>query len=55
VREITLVGQNVNAYHGDDSGGRAATLARLLVRLADIPGLSGCATPQATRATWMTI
>src|SRR3954447_23358281 len=39
VREITLVGQNVNAYHGDDSVGRAATLARLLERLADIPGI----------------
>jgi len=39
VREITLVGQNVNAYHGDDEGGRAATLARLLVRLADVPGI----------------
>src|SRR3954465_14836273 len=39
VREITLVGQNVNAYHGDDAGGRAATLARLLYRLADIPGI----------------
>jgi tRNA-2-methylthio-N6-dimethylallyladenosine synthase len=39
VREITLIGQNVNAYHGDESGGRASTLARLLYRLADIPGI----------------
>src|SRR6185436_3454725 len=39
VREITLVGQNVNAYHGDDRSGRDATLARLLDRLADIPGI----------------
>jgi tRNA-2-methylthio-N6-dimethylallyladenosine synthase len=40
VREITLLGQNVNAYHGDDIDGRAATLARLLHRLADIPGIA---------------
>ena len=26
VREITLIGQNVNAYHGEDDGGRPATL-----------------------------
>jgi tRNA-2-methylthio-N6-dimethylallyladenosine synthase len=39
VREITLVGQNVNAYHGDDASGGASTLARLLYRLADIPGI----------------
>ncbi len=34
VREITLLGQNVNAYHGDGWG-----LARLIRALADIPGL----------------
>ena len=40
VREITLVGQNVNAYHGEDADGRAATLGRLMHRLADIPGIA---------------
>jgi tRNA-2-methylthio-N6-dimethylallyladenosine synthase len=40
VREITLIGQNVNAYHGDDADGRASTLGRLLYRLAEIPGIA---------------
>ena len=40
VREITLIGQNVNAYHGEDEAGRAATLARLMERLAELPGLA---------------
>jgi tRNA-2-methylthio-N6-dimethylallyladenosine synthase len=40
VREITLIGQNVNAYHGEDEAGRAATLGRLLHRLAEIPGVA---------------
>jgi tRNA-2-methylthio-N6-dimethylallyladenosine synthase len=35
VREITLIGQNVNAYHGEGPGGRPWTLARLLERLAE--------------------
>jgi len=35
VREITLIGQNVNAYHGDGPDGRTWPLARLLERLAD--------------------
>jgi tRNA-2-methylthio-N6-dimethylallyladenosine synthase len=39
VREVTLIGQNVNAYHGDGPDG-AWTLARLLHRLAEIPGLA---------------
>jgi tRNA-2-methylthio-N6-dimethylallyladenosine synthase len=34
VREITLIGQNVNAYHGDGPDGRTWSLARLLERLA---------------------
>ena len=38
-REITLLGQNVNAYHGAGPDGRAWTLARLLSRLAEIPGI----------------
>ncbi|MBJ3777234.1 tRNA (N6-isopentenyl adenosine(37)-C2)-methylthiotransferase MiaB [Acuticoccus mangrovi] len=39
VREITLLGQNVNAYHGEDKG-RAASLADLVDRLATIDGLA---------------
>ena len=40
VREITLLGQNVNAYHGEDKDGRASTLGRLMERLAEIPGIA---------------
>jgi tRNA-2-methylthio-N6-dimethylallyladenosine synthase len=39
VREITLLGQNVNAYHGADAGG-AVGLAGLVRRLAAIEGLA---------------
>lgn len=39
VREITLLGQNVNAYRGADASGNPATLARLVERLARIEGL----------------
>ena len=38
VREITLLGQNVNAYHGAD-GAETWGLARLVRRLAEIDGL----------------
>ena len=38
-REITLLGQNVNAYHGTGPDGRAWTLARLLRRLAEVPSI----------------
>jgi tRNA-2-methylthio-N6-dimethylallyladenosine synthase len=40
VREITLIGQNVNAYHGEGPDGRPWTLGRLLHRLADVPGVA---------------
>jgi tRNA-2-methylthio-N6-dimethylallyladenosine synthase len=40
VREITLIGQNVNAYHGDGPDGRPSTLGRLLARIAEIPGIA---------------
>ncbi|MGA9604374.1 MAG: tRNA (N6-isopentenyl adenosine(37)-C2)-methylthiotransferase MiaB [Methyloceanibacter sp.] len=36
-REITLLGQNVNAYHGADADGRDWSLAKLLKRLAEMP------------------
>jgi len=39
VREITLIGQNVNAYHGDGPDGRPWSLARLLERVATLPGI----------------
>jgi tRNA-2-methylthio-N6-dimethylallyladenosine synthase len=38
-REITLLGQNVNAYHGAGPGGEEWGLAALLRALALIPGL----------------
>ncbi|TXJ23233.1 MAG: tRNA (N6-isopentenyl adenosine(37)-C2)-methylthiotransferase MiaB [Afipia sp.] len=39
VREITLIGQNVNAFHGDGENGKPWSLGQLLHRLADIPGI----------------
>jgi tRNA-2-methylthio-N6-dimethylallyladenosine synthase len=39
VMELTLLGQNVNAYHGLDSRGRSVGLGELCYRLAEIPGL----------------
>lgn len=39
IREITVIGQNVNAYHGEGPDGQTWTLARLLRRLAEIPGI----------------
>src|ERR1700709_205500 len=39
VREITLIGQNVNAYHGEGPDGQTWSLGKLLHRLADIPGI----------------
>ncbi|MCC0015993.1 MAG: tRNA (N6-isopentenyl adenosine(37)-C2)-methylthiotransferase MiaB [Rhodobiaceae bacterium] len=40
VREITLLGQNVNAYHGEGPDGREWNLARLLRELAGIEGVA---------------
>ncbi|MBB2202494.1 tRNA (N6-isopentenyl adenosine(37)-C2)-methylthiotransferase MiaB [Gluconacetobacter tumulisoli] len=39
-REITLLGQNVNAYHGAAPDGRVWGLARLAEALSAIPGLA---------------
>ena len=39
-REIALLGQNVNAWHGEGLDGRAWSLARLLAALAEIPELA---------------
>jgi tRNA-2-methylthio-N6-dimethylallyladenosine synthase len=38
-REITLLGQNVNAWHGAGPDGEPSTLGRLIRMLAEIPGL----------------
>ena len=40
VREVTLLGQNVNAWHGEGPDGKEWGLGRLLFRLAEIPGLA---------------
>ena len=40
VREVTLIGQNVNAYHGAGDDGRPWTLARLVDRVARVPGIA---------------
>jgi tRNA-2-methylthio-N6-dimethylallyladenosine synthase len=39
VRELTLIGQNVNAYHGEGPDGLSWPLGKLLHRLAEIPGI----------------
>jgi tRNA-2-methylthio-N6-dimethylallyladenosine synthase len=40
VREVTLLGQNVNAWHGEGPGSNEWGLGQLLFRLAEIPGLA---------------
>jgi tRNA-2-methylthio-N6-dimethylallyladenosine synthase len=40
VRDITLLGQNVNAYHGKGRNGRSASLADLIARLSEIEGIA---------------
>ena len=40
VREVTLLGQNVNAWHGEGPGGHGWGLGQLLFRLAEIPGIA---------------
>ncbi|MGE4371889.1 MAG: tRNA (N6-isopentenyl adenosine(37)-C2)-methylthiotransferase MiaB [Xanthobacter sp.] len=39
VREITLIGQNVNAFHGEGPDGKVWSLARLLEHLAQMEGV----------------
>ena len=38
-KEVTLLGQNVNSYHGEDASGRERNLAYLLNRVAEIDGI----------------
>ncbi|WP_186420598.1 tRNA (N6-isopentenyl adenosine(37)-C2)-methylthiotransferase MiaB [Bosea sp. CS1GBMeth4] len=40
VQDVSLLGQNVNAYHGEGPDGRIWTLARLMQRIADVPGIA---------------
>lgn len=40
VRDVTLLGQNVNAYHGDGPDGGVWGLARLMARIAEVPGIA---------------
>ena len=39
VSEITLLGQNVNAYHGEGLDGRPSSLAQLIETLASVDGI----------------
>ncbi|MBL8658387.1 MAG: tRNA (N6-isopentenyl adenosine(37)-C2)-methylthiotransferase MiaB [Rhodospirillales bacterium] len=39
VREITLLGQNVNCYHGEGADGREWDLGRLIAEVAEIEGI----------------
>src|SRR6476660_6351963 len=40
VRELTLIGQNVNAYHGEGPDGKSWPLGKLLEHLSQIPGIA---------------
>ena len=40
VRELTLLGQNVNAYHGIGPDGSTWGLGKLLYKIAEIPGIA---------------
>jgi tRNA-2-methylthio-N6-dimethylallyladenosine synthase len=40
VQDVTLIGQNVNAYHGEGPDGAVWGLARLMHRVAEVPGIT---------------
>ncbi len=40
VQDVTLIGQNVNAYHGEGPDGQIWGLARLMHRVAEVPGIA---------------
>ena len=54
VREVTLIGQNVNAYHGEGPDGAIWRSGRLLDASPRSPASPACATRPAIRATWTT-
>ncbi|AMJ62191.1 tRNA (N6-isopentenyl adenosine(37)-C2)-methylthiotransferase MiaB [Bosea sp. PAMC 26642] len=39
VQDVTLIGQNVNAYHGEGPDGTVWGLAQLMGRVAEVPGI----------------
>ncbi|MFX8485595.1 radical SAM protein, partial [Acinetobacter baumannii] len=39
VREVTLLGQNVNAFHGEGPDGKPWSLGRLIAALAGLDGV----------------
>jgi tRNA-2-methylthio-N6-dimethylallyladenosine synthase len=39
VKELTLLGQNVNAYHGETADRSTWSLARLVAQLSEVPGI----------------
>ncbi len=39
IREVTLIGQNVNAYHGIGTDGQSWSLAQLFERLSELPDI----------------
>lgn len=39
VKDITLLGQNVTAYHGVDAGGKECNMGQLLFKISEIEGL----------------
>ena len=54
VRDLTLLGQNVNAYHGTSAGGDTPSRG-CCARWRRSMACSGCAIPPATPTTWMMI
>jgi tRNA-2-methylthio-N6-dimethylallyladenosine synthase len=54
VREITLLGQNVNAWHGKGADGPNGVSASCSTAWRRSMASTVSATPPATRATWMT-
>ena len=51
VRDVMLIGQNVNAYHGLDAAGRRVGLAGLIAAAAAVPGSGGCVMRPRTPTT----